>query len=468
MALLFGIIGAGNLYATVNDSVQVRTIVISGAKKTKRTVVVRELTFREKDQLPVKSLSDILERNRQNVFNLGLFSAVEVEPFIVGLELHIVIHVKERWYIFPIPKVKAEERNSYDLIRSFSQGDFHRVSYGLDLQWYNVTGRNETLTFFGQLGFSKRLRFRYSHPGIFGMQYTDLAFGASFINKNEIITRTEGSQALWDRLESTPLETSQSVFLQVKHRFSIYKNLVVSLDHSWKNFEDSLNVFNQQYLPGDELRTSYPAIVLAYSHDTRDWHSFPLKGRRYRLLFRHAGIPGVSTHQFSKIGFTWAEHIPLSKRWNVSYGLQNVLTLGKEIPYFEKSSIGLGGKDLPGISTELRGYERYAIDGSWVGMAKGELKFALVPYQTINLKMIPIKMFQQMPFGAYLSSYADFGYVEDRTTSNFDNTLKGQGLFGYGLGINFIGFYDMMLRIEYSRNHLGEDGIYFHSSLPIR
>ena len=148
--------------------------------------------------------------------------------------------------------------------------------------------------------------------------------------------------------------------------------------------------------------------------------------------------------------------------------MQNVFTLGKEIPYFEKSSIGLGGKDLPGISTELRGYERYAIDGSWVGMAKAEFKFALVPYQTINLKMIPIKSFRQMPFGVYLSSYADMGYVEDQTTSNFDTTLKGKGLLGYGIGLNLIGFYDMMLRIEYSRNHLGEDGIYFHSSLPIR
>ena len=468
LGFLVGLAGIVPIQAAPLDSVTVQTILITGAKKTKRPVVLRELTFKEKDHLPKESLSNILERNRQNVFNLGLFSSVELEPMVIGADLHLVIHVKERWYIFPIPKVKAEERNSYDLIRSFSNGDFHRVSYGLDLQWYNVTGRNEQLTFFGQLGFSERLRFRYSHPGIFGMQYTDLSFGGSYINKNEIITGTENGQALWNRLEENPLEVSKNVFLSVRHRFSLYTNISVSLDYSWRKYADSLNVFNQSYLPGEGLRINYPSLVVAYRHDTRDWHSFPMEGRRYQVAFRYAGPSTVFSHQFSKIGLSWAEYYPLGKRFFFSYGVQNVFTLGNEVPYFEKSSVGLSGKDIPGISTELRGYERYAIDGSWVGMAKTEFKFALVPYQTLHIKKMPLKAFRQMPFGMFLSTYSDMGYVEDNTTSNFDKSLKGKGLIGYGVGLNIIGLYDMLLRIEYSRNHLGEDGIYFHSSLPIR
>ena len=468
MGFLVGLAGNTSLYGASEDSVIVQTIIITGAKKTKSPVVLRELTFKEKDQLPVDELSDILERNRQNVFNLGLFSAVELEPVVMGIELHLVIHVKERWYIFPIPKVKAEERNSYDLIQSFSNGDFHRVSYGLDLQWYNVTGRNEHLTFFGQLGFSERLRFRYSHPGIFGMQYTDLSFGASFINKNEIITGTEEGQAIWNRLEENPLEKSKNAFISVKHRLSLYKNISVLIDYSKRDYADSLNVFNQSYIAGEGLQINYPSVVLSFRHDTRDWHSYPLKGRRYQVFLRFAGPSSLFSHQFSKIGFNWAEYYPIGKRFYFAYGLQNILTLGTDLPYFEKSSVGLSGKDIPGISTELRGYERYAIDGSFVSMAKTEFKFAVVPYQTLNLRKMPIKAFRQMPFGVFLTSYADMGYIEDNTQSNFDTRLKGQGLIGYGMGLNIIGFYDMLLRIEYSRNHLGEDGIFFHSSLPIR
>ena len=60
------------------------------------------------------------------------------------------------------------------------------------------------------------------------------------------------------------------------------------------------------------------------------------------------------------------------------------------------------------------------------------------------------------------------GRIEDNTLSDFDTTFKGKNLLGYGIGLNIIGFYDMMVRVEYSRNHLGEGGIFFHSSLPIR
>ena len=109
------------------------------------------------------------------------------------------------------------------------------------------------------------------------------------------------------------------------------------------------------------------------------------KEERYQLLMRLAGPEGMGTHQFAKVGFTWAEYIPLSRRFNFAYGVQNIVTFGKSLPYYEKSAIGLSRKDLPGISTELRGYERYAIDGSMVSMAKAEFKYAIVPYQTIRL-----------------------------------------------------------------------------------
>jgi len=466
--LLWG--GEGYLWAQApsQDTVWVRTIILSGAKKTKSQVILRELSFKEDDGLLLKDLPKILERSRQNVFNLGLFSEVRIEHFILGKELHIVIHLEERWYIFPIPKVKAEERNSYDMIKAFGNGDFHRVSYGLDLQWFNVTGRNETLVFFGQLGFFQRLRFRYSHPGIFGMQYTDLTVGASYINKNEIITGTENGEAIWNRLESEPLETANNVFLSVRHRLNLYKMLSASLEYTQRKYRDSLNIFNQSFLAGDALEAHYPVLTLAFTHDTRDFHSFPLEGRRYQLLLRLAGPEGLGTHQFAKFGFTWAEHIPLSKRFNFAYGIQNIFTLGESLPYYEKSAIGLSRSDLPGISTELRGYERYAIDGSMVSMAKAEFKFAIVPYQTLHLRKMPVKMLRQMPFGVYLSSYADMGRIEDNTLSDFDRAFKGQNLLGYGIGLNIIGFYDMMVRVEYSRNHLAEGGIYFHSSLPIR
>lgn len=445
-----------------------KTIIVSGAKKTKPQVVLRELTFEQEDTVRISELPLLIQRNQQNVFNLGLFNEVVLEPIIIEQILHMVIHVKERWYIFPFPKIKPEERNSYDLIQSITEGDFHRVSYGMDLTWYNVTGRNETLSFYGQLGFSKRFRINYSHPAILGLQYTDLLMGFSYINKNEIITGTEGSISRWNRTEEDPLETSNNIQLGVRKRLNVYKSLTAVLNYSWRNFNDSLLLFNQAFLPERGLETRYPSITLSFANDQRDYHSYPLNGYKYQLLFRYAGPPGISSHQFAKMGFTWAQYQPISKRWNFSYGFQSILTLGQNLPYFEKSAIGLSRRDLPGISTELRGYERFAIDGSFISMAKAELKFALIPYQFIHIRHIPIKSFQDMPLGVYLTAYSDLGYVGDRTSSDFDTYLKNQGLMGYGVGLNLIGLYDMLLRVEYSRNHLGQGGFFFHSTVPIR
>ena len=105
LCLLYGVGAESWAQPPSPDTVRVRTIILSGAKKTKPPVILRELSFKENDELLVQELPKILERSRQNVFNLGLFSEVRLEHFILNQELHIVIHLEERWYIFsPFPK----------------------------------------------------------------------------------------------------------------------------------------------------------------------------------------------------------------------------------------------------------------------------------------------------------------------------------------------------------------------------
>jgi len=468
LLLLCGVMLVNQLNAQLAGELYVKTIIVSGALKTKPQVVLRELTFSQKDTLQVKAIPDILQRNQQNIFNLGLFNEVVIEPIVLEQDLHIVIHLKERWYIFPVPQVRFEERNSYDLFQALKNKDFHRVSYGLDLTWYNVTGRNERLSFYGQLGFSKRFRLNYTHPGIFGTKYTDLELGFSYINKNEIITGTEGAEGRWNRTDQSPLETSNNILVGIRKRFGLYKSLTARAIYSWRNYNDSLLYFNRGYIPGERLHVAYPSIMLTFENDQRDWHTYPLDGFRYRVMFRYAGPPDLATHQHAKLGFSWSQFTPLTNRLFFAYNVQNVFTVGKNIPYFEKSAIGMSRSDLPGISTNLRGYEPYAIDGTFVGMAKAEFKLAIIPYQFIHIKHIPLKCFQDMPLGMYITAFCDVGYVNDYSSTAFDTYLKDKGLMGYGMGLNVIGLYDMLFRAEYSRNHFGQGGFYFSGTLPIR
>ena len=466
--VLLGALCSFALPLTAQNELQVQSISVLGAYKTKIPVIMRELTFTQGDTLNNEELEAVLLRNRQNIYNLGLFTDVNLKPIIHQGHLYVVIEVKERWYIFPSPQIITEERNNYDLIQALREGDFHRLAFGLGIEWRNVSGWNETLKFYGQLGFSKRLNVSFIRPGVFNDPYFDLVLSFNYRENKEIITDVESGIVQWNRVDDDFLQITYGASLGLRKRFSLYHSLFGSAGFIQANLNDSIYQYNSTYLTTDRGKEYYPNFLLAFENDQRDWRAFPLDGIKYQVLFRYAGFPGLSTTQFSKLGFTWAHHIPLSKRWNFAYGLHNVVTLGKKVPFFDKSSIGIGRRDLPGISTSLRGYQPYAISGSYVNMTKAEVKYAVLPRKTYHLKFIPIRQFQDILFSAYLTAFIDAGYVSDNTFNNQNQFLKDRLLTGYGVGLNVVWFYDRLVRIEVARNHMGETGIYLHGRLPIK
>lgn len=455
------------------EPLHVQTINLLGNRKTKKSVVLNELTFREGDTLLQHRLEEVLERNRQNVYNLGLFNEVQVDHEELNGNLYIIIEVKERWYVFPRPHIRVEERNTYDLITAVAEGDFSRLAYGASVRWRNVGGYNETLRFYGQLGFSKRLYLDFLRPGLFGNGRVDFVTGLHHIHEKEIMYGTERAAVRWGRVESEPTQRSYNMYVGLRKRFSVYNSLYGELSYKHYRFSDSIYTFllngeQANFIPNDRPLEQYPSLILSYACDLRDVKAYPLKGYKYQVFGRLAGVPGASSVQFAKLGFTWAHHLPLNERWNIAYGTHHIYTFGRDVPFFEKSTIGIRRREFPNISTTLRGYQPYAIDGSYVMMTKSELKFALLPRKIYHMDEIPFKRFQDFPLGIYLTSFFELGYVSDHTSSNQDRFLRDTWLRGYGAGINIIGIYDILLRIEYARNHLGDGGIFLHGSVPIK
>lgn len=447
--------------------VAVQIISVMGNKKTKPKVILRELTFSRGDTLTLNNVEGHIARSQQNIYNLGLFNEVSINHDVLEGNLFVFISVKERWYIFPAPQVRVEERNSYDLINTILDGDLHRISYGAKVGWRNLTGNNESLDFFGLMGFTDRLAIDYIRPGTFS-NYTDLLLGLRYLSRNEIIYGTNDAKVLWGRIENEPLQRTHVLTAGIRHRFSLYNSILGYVQYKDRSFSDSIYAFSESFLTNQRGREHYPTIVLGWTTDKTDLRTYPLDGHVFRAYFRHSGIPGVSTTTFSKAGFSWADYVPLSKRLFFAYGTQHTFTFGRDVPFYEKNAIGIGRVDFPGTSSNLRGYQPYAIDGSYTQLTKAEIKYAIVPRKIIHIKQIPFKRFQDMPFGLYVTAFVDNGYVQDNTISNQDTFLKNTWLTGYGVGINFITIYDRLVRIEYARNHLGQGGIYFHSKFPIR
>ncbi|MEZ4777019.1 MAG: POTRA domain-containing protein [Bacteroidia bacterium] len=456
------------------DLLKISGITVIGTQKTKDWVVLRELTFHIGDTLSARSLESKIERSEQNIYNLGLFNEVKIMPQPIGADIHIIITVKERWYLLGAPILGVEERNTYDLVQALGRRDFRRLVYGLSLSWRNVSGRNETLTFDGQLGFSKRIYVDFFRPALFRKANIDGRIGLRYIDEKEIIIGTEAGNVQWRRVSQEPFQLSWEGLLGARKRFSLYQNLYAEISYQTFSFSDSLYQFqlnggDARYITQNNGREFFPSLILTFSDDRRDIKSFPLKGYKYQLLFRYVGPKGnFASTSFYKIGATWAHHIPLGRRWNFAYGTHNMLAVGDSIPFFAKNFVGISRSEFAGVSTNLRGYEPYAIDGTFVNMNKAEVKFAVIPRQTLHFGDIPMQRFQDTAVGMYLTAFVDTGYILDESFNNQDQYLKGKFLTGYGVGLNIIGFYDILLRVEYSRNHLNQGGIYLNTTVQIK
>lgn len=474
ISLLLGLFHLGGHFTLPRAQAQVAvdTIEVVGNSYTKPWVVLRELTFEPGDTLPEAELEALLERNRKNVANLNFFTLVEFEPLIADGRLRLQIKVKERFRLGGRAILALEERNSYDVLNALMERDFHRLVYGEQLTWRNITGRGEVIRWDFQWGFSRRLRFELSRPLPVREPNVDLIFGVRYDWQPEIIIGTENGQVRWEGIEGGALQRRYGGYFSVLHRRGVYHQLEFRLSYDQYHLADSLYAFSLENGPNRYLTNGlgleqYGQAMLRLAIDKRDWRSYPLSGYKGQLMTRWAGGPGATT-QFGKIGATWSHHLPLSDRFNFAYGGTSVITIGDSLPFFEKSQLGIRRPEFPGLSNELRGYQPYVIDGTWLNVAKSEFKFALIPYRWVSMDWLGIPWISSQALALYLTAFADVGYVRDWSYNNRDQWLKDQFLYGYGVGLNLIVIYDMLWRVEYARNHLGQGGIYFHGTLPIK
>jgi outer membrane protein assembly factor BamA len=87
--------------AAAGNDFTIRNIVISGNKKTKASIILRELPFKSGETYPLSELVKKFEDARRQLLNLVLFHEVlvAVKSFEEN-NVDILVAVKERWYLF--------------------------------------------------------------------------------------------------------------------------------------------------------------------------------------------------------------------------------------------------------------------------------------------------------------------------------------------------------------------------------
>src|SRR2546430_1914283 len=91
---------------------QIGNIKISGNKKTRNDIILRELPFRSGEEYQLTVFNKRLEDAQRQLMNTTLFQYVILDARNnADSTTDILVTVKERWYIFPLPYFKPVDRN---------------------------------------------------------------------------------------------------------------------------------------------------------------------------------------------------------------------------------------------------------------------------------------------------------------------------------------------------------------------
>jgi len=432
-------------------------ITLIGNKITKDRILFRELTFKRGDTVDTAAFAADVRRSMENLINTSLFNSVNINYVEENTSLNVFVIVTERWYIFPLPIFEIAERN-FNVW--WETKDFSRVIYGGVLTWNNFRGRNEVLAVTARLGYTQRLSFYYRIPYINRNQKSGITLGASYTRNHQSSVKTLGNKIVYYKDEVLYSRKEFGGSVAFTHRPDFDHTHVIEVGYRHAEVLDTVTRLNEDYFVPGKSSVDYAILRYFYKSDHRDIAIYPLRGHYLDFEIVKNGFSFLGDDiDIAYVKARGQRFWDLGSRFYFGTGTTFKYTAGTRIPYYLSQGLGYS-RDF------IRGYEYYVIDGQSFGLIKTNLKFALLPKKEVYLGIVPLKKFATIPYAFYLNLYADAGYVHDKLYQE-NNPLNNSWQFGYGAGIDFVTYYDLVFRLEYSLNKLGESGIFLHFTSPI-
>lgn len=430
-------------------------IKIEGNRKTKTKIITRELTKKPNDTIALKDVGYFLKRSQQNIFNTQLFIYDTIYPSIDhnNKTISVNISVRERWYVFPIPVFEIQDRN----FNSWWQTkDLFRINYGFALAHENFTGVKDKFVLLFQRGYSEKYGFSYRIPYINKAQ--TLGFNMLYVygRNNEVTYTTKDNVPMFVRDYGKYLRTEHEAKVGIIYRPNLYEQTTLELLHKTSQVKDTVVKLNSDFFGESIKQINYQGLQYRYTYDNRDNKVYPLNGWAFDLWAIKDGFnfsQDATVNNLYLIG-SLRKHTPLGGRFFLSNLAKGRLINNDYISYNFNRALG--------YTDAVRGYEYYIVDGQRFFLAKNSLRFQLLkPRVYENPLLKNIKQFGTIPYYAFINVFFDAAYVEDKFYAKTNN-LTNSWQYGYGVGLDFISYYDLVLRLEYSFNKQLQHGFFIH------
>lgn len=435
----------------------VENITVEGNKKTRTHYILREMFMQTCDTISLADLNIELERNRLQLMNTGLFVQAEVQTRNWDLDartLDIVVRVTEAWYIYPLPIFELADRNFNTWWDDYDRS-LRRINYGIRFHHNNLTGRRDLLKATLQFGFTNKYQLVYELPFFDKKQRWGLAFKASYSRNKEINFATIADHQQFfresDHVLLQQFSAGASATLRRKRQVTHIWEMTHYRNQIHPTVRDDLNA---DYYLGS-IRQRYTTLAYEFTADTRDIRPYPVNGGFMRLRLQKDGLAGWEDVNALHASALLKKYFPLSRRWSVELiGAGRLALIREKQPFANSQALGYG-------ANYIRGYEYYVIDGLDYAYQKTSIRFRLLDRRRYLGNLMPFKNLKTLTYRLYITGNNDLGFANNPYYAE-GNQLANKLLWGYGLGLDLVAYYNNLFRVEFTRNYLGENGVFLH------
>ena len=438
---------------TTTRYVTVDNIFILGNKRTKPSILLRELSAKKGTTLFYSDLVNHIANDQNKIYNTRLFNSVKITILDLSPDrVNIVVQVVERWYTFPIPILKFADRNFNDWLKN-QNADLSRINYGIRFTQYNARGRNEKLRLTAQFGFTKNYSISYRVPYVDKNQKNGLELGAGYSERKNTAYSTEGHKQVFHKSEKIQFQEVYSL-IKYTRRSQFYDFHNVILEYNKSTVSDSILLLNYRYFSNRQSEQQYLALRYKYTKDKRDVAAYPLNGYRIQAEVNKLGVGIFNDLDILDFQVTHDRYLDIGKGFYLSMYTKGIISTPKNQSYSLFPSLGRQ-QDF------VRGYELYLIEGS--SLALNKISFKKLLFKGLKqINSFRVKQFNNFPYAFYLKTYFDAGYVKNFNEYEQNSRFTNHMLYGIGVGLDFVTFYDFVIRSEYSINDAKEHGFFFH------
>lgn len=432
----------------------IRDILITGHNRTKDAVILREMPFSINETYPLDEIVKKFYDAKERLMNTGLFRNVVVNlKSLFDYNVVIQVDVEEKWYLYPLPFVKVVD-GKFGQWWNERGRSLDQLNYGLRLTQYNATGRNDNLYVYLMSGYTQQVAIDYKGLALDPQLKWSAGFSLGQGKNREINYITENNRMVAAKSTNGFMRSFSYVSADISYRPAIKTRHTLSAGYFNETVADTISKLNASFTGGSS-NLRYPRFTYTLTYNGVDFIPYPTKGLYGEASLSKVGLS--SQMNMWQLSLKGNYSIPVGNRSFMNMKAVGVVKLPFDQPYIHQQFIG--HNDL-----FMQGYENFIIDGVAGGYAK-----VAYHHPVLNLSIKPpqntltnkLRLFNPVPVKVYAKAFGNAGYVYNAQYAPL-NTLNNRMLYSGGVGLDIIAFADLIFKVEYSFNQLGQNGIYLH------